>query len=95
MKIKVSNYIADFLVENGIEDVFTSTVITGQSWVTTNSKIVATLFGEDVGNRSAEDGILEEIKLSITNLVPGVGFTVMAYAPNNTSGNYKINCIGS
>jgi len=82
-------------VDFGAQDDMAMAVVTGQTWVKTTSKIVASLVAEEnPPYRSLEDGIIEGIVLSIGALIPGVGFTVLAGAPNGANGIYKIMCIG-
>lgn len=89
---QVKSVIVSFDFGNNTEETYVETIVTGQSWITSNSKIVVSLYGEDVGDRSAEDGILEGIILSTKNIINGVGFTLMSYAPHGANGIYKAIC---
>jgi hypothetical protein len=77
---------------NNVET-FTTNTLTGISWVTASSKITCSLYGENSGSRSVEDGFLEGIIVGISDITDG-GFKINAYAPNGTSGVYKVICIG-
>ncbi len=73
-------------VDFGTGDHDASVVVTGQSWVTASSIIIATAQGEDAR--------VEQIVCNVGALVDGVGFTVYAHAPNGALGTYTVNCIG-
>ena len=66
--------------------------VTGQTWVTTSSIIVATVVpGLD---HEAEEVLMEQISATVTNLVAGTGFDLYLHAPNSTWGRYKVNILG-
>lgn len=68
------------------------TVVTGQSWVTATSKIVA-----DVATPSGIDPdevFLLNLRPVISNLIAGVGFTVTLYSDAQARGSYTVNCMG-
>jgi hypothetical protein len=69
------------------------TTVTGQSWVSVTSIIVAQIFGV-TADHDEEDGLIEDIAVTIQNRSLGVGFDVYAHAPNGTFGTYKVHCIG-
>lgn len=71
-----------------------TTVVTGQSWVTSSSVITATLGTPTADHPDPAEGIIEQLQVSVSDRVNGVGFTVTAHAPNWTTGTYTINCIG-
>ena len=71
-----------------------SATLTGQSWVTSSSKIVCSVFGVATADHDPDDYILEGVYAFATNIVNGVGFDVIALAPNGTFGRYIIHCIG-
>lgn len=75
-------------------DTYTETIVTGQTWLDSNVKLVACLYGENSGDRSIEDGVIEGIVVSVSNIIENVGFTVSAYAPEGAGGIYKIQVIG-
>ncbi len=78
----------------GAGDELAVTVITGQSWVTAASVITATA-GAATADHDPEDAILEEMRISLGDLVVGDGFTVYGHAPYGTWGQYKVNCAGA
>jgi len=57
--------------------------------ITTGNIILLCLYGS--GNREI-DGLIENIQLSSSNIVDGIGFTLNAYAPNGANGIYNIHC---
>lgn len=81
----------DFGTNNS--ETFVTTTLSGLSWVTSTSKITASLYGENNGSRSVEDGFIEGIIVGISDIIDG-GFKINAYAPNGASGVYKVICIG-
>ena len=69
-----------------------STVVTGQSWVTTGSEIAAQVVC-DSGVDPLEVALLD-FKIVISDLVAGVGFTVTLYSMPQAKGDYSVMCIG-
>lgn len=69
-----------------------STVVTGQSWVTTGSEITAQVVC-DSGVDPLEVALLD-FKIVISDLVVGVGFTVTLYSMPQAKGDYSVMCIG-
>lgn len=72
-----------------------STVVTGQTWVSTDSVIVASAFSTTTDHPDAVEALLEQIDYSVSALVAGDGFTLKAHAPNRTTGQYKVACVGA
>ena len=70
-----------------------SVAVTGLSWVTASTVITPALRG-DSSVRGIEEGLIEELKFSITNLIAGTGFTIVGYAPHGALGKFTINWIG-
>lgn len=67
-------------------------VVTGQTWVTATSEIVAhvrTPTGTDV-----DEMYLLDFRVVISNLVVGIGFTITVYTEVEATGSYDIMCIG-
>lgn len=63
-------------------------------WVTPTTRLVVTPAAEATTEHDPEDYALEGIQAYATNIVDGVGFDIIARAPNSTFGTYKINIIG-
>lgn len=93
--INGTTYNAIAFLDFGVLEDTATTIVTGQTWVTASSPIVLTLLGEDNPPfRSPEDGVIEQITLSVSSLIPGVGFTITAHAPEGATGIYKVIYIG-
>lgn len=74
-----------------------STVVTGQTWVTTSSKIVCevTLLATSTRNEGDEDGSIENMHAAVHSRVAGTGFTLVVVPDTgDASGDYKFHCIG-
>lgn len=78
---------------SGTGDYSTSTVVTGQTWVTSSSKILTSVIDYGVEN-TAEDASVEGLTITIGDLVAGTGFTVYAASPFGSVGKYQIACMG-
>lgn len=68
-----------------------STVVTGQSWVTPTSVIVALPYSDTA---DPDEMYLLSMRAVVSNLVNGVGFTVTLYSEPEAKGTYYVNCIG-
>ena len=76
------------------QDTSAQLVVTGQAWVTANSVIVATMAGGTADHPDPDEAAVEDIVVTVGNLVVGVGFTISAYTPARTWGHYFVNIIG-
>lgn len=72
-----------------------SLVVTGQAWVTLSSIIVAMPADTSADHLSSEELLIEQLHVTISDLVLGTGFTIRVHAPNKTTGQYKINWMGT
>lgn len=70
-------------------------VITGQSWVSAASIIVASLFAEDNGGTTEEMVMASGVTIGIKDLVAGTGFTVWCYNPHGFKGTLTVHCVGN
>lgn len=68
---------------------YATVAVTGQTWVTALSKIVAM----PTGGNPMENAILQ-FAPTVTDLVVGDGFTLSVYTPVKAKGTYTFNCIG-
>ena len=69
------------------------TVVTGQSWVTANSEFTAQVLtptGSD-----PDEMYLLGMRVEISNIVAGTGFTVTVYSEAEASGTYTVMVIGN
>ena len=83
--------IVDFGTDAG--EYSTTTVVTGQTWVTSSSSIIATAV-DYAGNNSAEDAAVDGLTISVGDIVVGTGFTLYASSPFGSVGQFKIACVG-
>jgi hypothetical protein len=64
-------------------------------WVKATTVLVATVVGGTADHPGTdEDPAIENVIASIINIVPGSGFTVVAYALEGSEGQYLVNVIG-
>lgn len=75
--------------ENSIARVFVPAV-----WVTTDSIIDCDPASLATDDHDMDDVVVENLSAYATKLQPGVGFNLVAFAPNRTFGKYLINIIG-
>jgi hypothetical protein len=68
--------------------------VTGQTWVTSTSKILADIAGVATATHGVEDGLIEGLTAQAESLVPGVGFTLHAYSPFGSWGQYVFDVTG-
>jgi hypothetical protein len=68
------------------------TVLTGLSWVASNSKITADVLTPS--GTDPDEMYLLDFRPVISDLVAGVGFTVTLYSEAQARGTYTVNCIG-
>lgn len=68
-------------------------VVTGQAWVTANSNIVANILCPS--GTDPDELYLIDFKTVVSNLVPGVGFTVTVYTTPQAKGAYEVMCLGA
>ena len=80
------------LVDFGInQDSVTTTV--SAAWVMSGSVIVCTPAAVATADHDAEDAFVEGLQAYPANIVAGVSFDVITYAPAGSWGRYYINCI--
>ena len=78
---------------NGSEDTTASVTVAGLSWINTNSVIIPVFSGTTSQHEEPDDAMVEDLTAYIGNLIPGVGFTIFAYAPRGTWGLYQVTAI--
>lgn len=78
---------------NGTEDTVTTTAVTA-TWVAVGSVIQCTVSGRTTLDHEEEDAALEGITAYPIRITAGVGFDVVASAPNGSWGRYLINITG-
>jgi hypothetical protein len=67
-------------------------VVTGQTWVTAGSKIIAQVVA--LSGTDPDEIFLLGFRTVISDLVAGVGFTLTLYSEPQARGSYTVNCIG-
>ena len=70
------------------------TTVTGQPWVTALTRLHCEPAMVATVDHDPDDVWAEEILAYATNVVPGVGFDVVATCPNGTWGSYLIDVVG-
>lgn len=68
--------------------------ITGQSWVTPSSRLVASVYADPVSGTTVEMLAVAGLVVTLANIVNGVGFDVYAYNPNGLTGTVTIHIVG-
>jgi len=78
----------NFGFDGGLEgDIATASVLSG--FVKSNSVILLN-FATSSSHESIEDALIEDIKFEILDKTAGSGFTIYAYAPQGTWGEYLV-----
>lgn len=90
---RMSTAEVDFGFEAGGGEGDTATVTVAANWVSTNSIIQVQPSGIASADHDPEDGLYEEVSAIPVNIVPGVSFDILAYAPNGTWGRYEMSYI--
>ena len=80
--------IVNFNNPDGPEDTTASVVVGGLSWVNQNTVAVVTFAGTTSDHQEPDDAMVEGLTGYIGDIVPGVGFTIFASAPNGSWGRY-------
>lgn len=83
---------ADFGSVSSKQDIATSSV--SATWVTGTTKLLCFPAAISTSDHDPEDYAVEAITAYPTNIQVGVGFDVIARAPNTTWGKYIIHIIG-
>jgi hypothetical protein len=71
------------------------TTVTGQPWVTATTKLLCQPAMVATADHDPDDVWAEEIIAYATNIVPGVGFDVIATCRNCTWGSYLVDVVGA
>ena len=90
--IKVTALIS-FNNPDGPEDTTASVVVGGLSWVNANTVAIVTFAGTTSNHEEPDDAMVEGLTGYIGDIIPGVGFTIFASAPNGTWGTYQVTAI--
>lgn len=71
-----------------------SVAVTGQTWVTSSSRINCTPFGTTVDGLTPEAVAAAALDVSWASPVAGTGFTIWVNSPNGLAGTVRIHCQG-
>src|SRR5271166_2577591 len=85
----MNELVLDFGYADGGEGDTAVTAVSA-TWVDASSVIVCSLYGIDGGtpDHDSDDPVVEGLQVYVTDIVPGVGFNLKAYAPQGTWGRY-------
>jgi hypothetical protein len=87
--------LVDFGSDTGpITKQYDATVTVSASWVTSSTILVCSLAGVSTAQHSPEDGLIEGLLVQPESIVAGTGFTVRAYSPLGSYGQYAVNVVG-
>ena len=78
----------------GNEDTSAYATVTGQTWVTINSILLATVTTSP-DHPEPDEATISDVVVSVGNIIPGVGFDVAAYSSVGTEGDYYVDVIGA
>lgn len=70
------------------------TTITGLSWVDERISRFSSPAVTRPDSDDSEDALLDQVRAAVCNIVRGVGFDVVAHAPEGTTGTYTVQIIG-
>jgi hypothetical protein len=86
--------LVDFGSDSGpITKQYDATVTVSAPWVTSSSIIICSLAGVATAQHGAEDGLIEGLLVQPENIVAGTGFTIRAYSPLGSYGQYAVNAV--
>lgn len=85
--VKSGSVLGNFGASNQ-ESQLTSTTVSA-TWVTANSRISATIVYAGTSDHDGDDSLVEEIQVHAGNVVPGVSFDLVFFAPLGAFGDYR------
>lgn len=80
-------------VDFGATESSVASVTISAAWVTTSSKIITKVISDTADHPDPEEVLLEELHSTAGNIVDGVSFDVLVFAPNGATGEYTVACI--
>lgn len=78
-------------IDFGTTNDFNTTLTVSDVNITSTSKMVCSLSAETTTDHSIDEVLVAGIVVIAGNVVNGVGFDIMAYCENGTTGKYKVN----
>jgi hypothetical protein len=88
------NYVQPSITMTGGPGLY-SVPVTGQTWVTSSSKIACTPSGTTADGLTPEQVALESLSATVGSLSPGIGFTLYVSNLNGSFGTFRYNCVGA
>lgn len=79
------------ILDFGLFSFDVTTQISGLSGITSNSQIVPSFGTPHADHPDAIEPLIEELSLSISDIIPNTGFTLNGYCPRGSNGKYNIN----
>ncbi|UOF79746.1 hypothetical protein [Caudoviricetes sp.] len=74
---------------------FFQSVVTGQTWVSSGSKVVCSTFATSVDGLTVEAITVGALDIAVSDLVAGTGFTINVFSPNGLDGTIRVHCTGA
>ena len=78
-------------IDFGITNAFNTSLVISDVLISATSKIILSLSGDDTVNYNVEEILMKDIRVVAGSKVVGVGFTIKAYCPQQTTGKFKVN----
>lgn len=63
-------------------------------WVTATSRVICTPAADGTADHLASEAALEGVTFRATDIMPGIGFNITAFAVNDTWGRYRVDIRG-
>ncbi len=83
-----------FEVDFGASLSFETTATVAATWVASGSEIVFSPNQTATTDHTVEETLLEGVTVAVTSISAGVSFSVMAVAPNGTTGKHRFSYVG-
>lgn len=74
---------------------FFAATVTSQTWVTSSSIVVCSVFGTTADGLTPEAVAIAGLVVSVSDLVAGTGFNINIYSPYGLSGTVRVHCTGA
>ena len=71
-----------------------SLTVTGQSWITSTSRIVCQPAATSADGQTVETYAVAQFDPVVSTVVAGTGFTLHVYTPVDVTGVFRFNCVG-
>lgn len=84
-----------FTVTDDVVGLIYTTTVTGQSWVTSTSKIICSPFADGSGSTPIELAFASGQMATVSNRVVSTGFDLTLFNPYGAAGTFKFHCTGA